>query len=666
MVIVRGYFSGTNKQQKSQAAAVKAAANAAANAGTTTPPQAQTPTSGSLPQGPYTSSSVATSSAPTTASGAPATSMPYAMSTPAQADMQRPQSTSQGQDPNGNTQWGMHGQRSQPMMYHQGSNNDHFAMQQGGDEKRVGHMGDEWNQMFPGGADQQYMNPVSFGYGQEQKNGSHEGGANGYYLPPTSLGANPDGTLGPPLWKLSLFEDDPLRSKSKQLIDFVFPQEMLHERQNNASLQAYLSPQAITRFSSVYVNSLGQHLPWLHTPTFNPLHVYDGLLGVIVCGGALYSEGVSQSEVRSLLSFVQQGIHRTARIHRYMGQYNAQYRYAASPSDIEEFYSLHLLHGLQIWHGSPEERQPARDAMKELMLLTRLFSLDRLAAPDQHDACSYVHCAHEREQLDVVQFNWHTWIEQEKRIRLMCLMLLADSALCLYWNMDPMFDFSSLRLPLPADDAAFEAPNAEACARALGLYGPEAQSKANSTGCSRSHSIDFATTLHALRDPSVEIPLRHTNVYSKFILIHALHNELWLLQRKRSLEGITSGEEDSRSIVMALKCWKQCWDKDIALQYPQTHDMDGPQRTGFCRDGIHFWFLAKALLQPNRMHDWKLGADQKLQLMMKGLSQAKQWSISDAARRGEEPGSVALMDDDYASSDTLVLDMRKLFRPLSN
>lgn len=180
--------------KKSQAAAVKAAANAAANAGSTTPTQPQTPTSASLPGGSYPNTSMAPSSAATSASGAPATTMAYSMSTPAQADMQRPQSTSQGQDPNGNNQWAMHGGRNQPMMYHQGSNSDHFSMQnQGGDDKRVGHMGDEWNQMFQGGADQQYMNPVFSGYDQAQKNGNHENGPNGYYIPPTSLGANPDG-----------------------------------------------------------------------------------------------------------------------------------------------------------------------------------------------------------------------------------------------------------------------------------------------------------------------------------------------------------------------------------------------------------------------------------------------------------------------------------------
>lgn len=80
------------------------------------------------------------------------------------------------------------------MMYHQGSNSDHFAMQnQAGDGKRVtmpnAHM-EEWNQMFPGGGN------FFPGYDSQQdvKNDNHEG-QNGYYIPPTSLGGNADGRL---------------------------------------------------------------------------------------------------------------------------------------------------------------------------------------------------------------------------------------------------------------------------------------------------------------------------------------------------------------------------------------------------------------------------------------------------------------------------------------
>ena len=554
------------------------------------------------------------------------------------------------------------------MMYHQGSSAekfDHFPMQnQGGDDKRVGHMGDDWNQMFPGGPDQQYMNPVFSGYDQAQKNGNHENGQqNGYYLPPTSLGANPDGTHGPRLlWSNPPSQDVLFHLKANRLIDFCFPQESLHEQPNNLHLRDYLRPEAIEHFSNQYVGSLGQHLPWLHVSTFDPVSIYDGLLAVIVCGGALYSDQIPSSDIQELLILVQKGIHRTARIHQYIGQHDIL-QLEASASDIEELYSLHLSYGMQIWHGPPEDRQAAREATKDLMLLTHQFGLDRLANQEQPHAYSYLHNLKPGQKILNSLFDWHKWVEQEKRVRLMSLLVLADCALSLYFNMEP-FDISDVRLPLPADDAAFEAPDANACAQALGLLGAEAQSKVNVTGSLNSQSLSFSSAVKALHDSTTTIPPRATNVYSKFILIHALLTEIWLFQKYRSVHGAHIAEEQHRSIIRSLNQWKQCWDTDISLQYPLSSNHVAPRRIGFCRDGIHFWFLAKALLQPNRMHDHALLPDQKLQLMMKGLGQAKQWSLSDSARRGEEPGSVALIDIDYASSDTLVLDMRKLFRPL--
>jgi len=185
--------------------------------------------------------------------------------------------------------------------------------------------------------------------------------------------------------------------------------------------------------------------------------------------------------------------------------------------------------------------------------------------------------------------------------------------------------------------------------------------------------------MQALHSPNIAIQPRTTNVFSKFILIHALHAEIWHLQRQRSLSGPPASpatqhdrwhtEQNTnslqKSISTAVAKWKQCWDEDMALQYPPANmNSLGPRRVGFCRDGVQFYWLAKAFLQPNRMHDWQLPAEKRFRLVMKGLSMAREWSISDGARRGEEPGSVALIDDDYATSEALNLDMRKLMKPI--
>jgi hypothetical protein len=203
------------------------------------------------------------SNIPTTAGAPPPSSMSYAMNErpPSNQPMQGGPPPS-GMDPNANPQWAMHNARNPQIMYHQNSS-EHF------DDKRnampnAHPMNDEWGQMFPGGTNEPYMNPMFSGYDQSQgdvKNEHHEGGSNGYYIPPTSLGA--DGTPGPPLSNLSISQGDPIQFKSDRLVDFCFPpgiQESLQEQQNNSSLRSCLSVDAIKHFINLYSNFQGRKL----------------------------------------------------------------------------------------------------------------------------------------------------------------------------------------------------------------------------------------------------------------------------------------------------------------------------------------------------------------------------------------------------------------------
>lgn len=435
---------------------------------------------------------------------------------------------------------------------------------------------------------------------------------------------------------------------------------------------------AIKHFLNLYSNFQG-HFPWLHLPTFNIFDCYDGLFLTVICSGAAYSDRITQSLVRTLLLRVKDGINRTARVLRHLDGPLPQF----SPDGIEhdEILAMHMLSNLLIWHGGPAERLAAIDETKTIQSLARRYGLLKLAAPDDLQTYSYLHNLTPGEQADPVRFEWSTWIEQEKRLRLMYLVFSFDAALCMYFNREPTFSASEIALPMPCDDAAWEAPDAESCAQALGLRGPALQARVNSSGSLRLKSLECHHAMSALHSPAISIQPRTTNVYSKFILIHALHAEIWQLQRQRSLSTSLSSPNTNfehrsldrnptnlqRSIVTAVTKWKQCWDEDMMLQYPpSTNNATGPRRVGFCRDGVQFYWLAKAFLQPNRMHDWQLPAEKKFRLVLKGLSMARDWSISDGARRGEEPGSVALIDDDYVTSEALELDMRKLMKPLSN
>ena len=651
--------------KKSQAAAQKAAAAAAQASAAQSPAGQQSsnqpPASSTAVQPSPYATSMPGSSMPTTTTSLPAmSSMPYVNG---QNDSKPPmgQQLQGGQDQNNGPGWGMHNGRNSQLMY----SSNTASPAQGGH-----HVENDWNQFLPPTGNENYMGQM-YGYEQahpEVKNESHESGSNGYYMPSTSLGA--DGTLGPPLWHFNSAHDNPLQLKVKRLVDFCFPQESLHEHPNNVALRACLTVDNVKHFLELYQNYQG-HFPWLHMPTLDLFNIYDGLLLILACSGAVYSDRVSQAEVRRLVLYTKAGIERTSRLLRC---YSTEDTISPSDSDLEELQALFLVQNLTTWHGGPGQRAEARAGSRRLSHLVRQCQLLNLATPGQ-PAYSYLHNIQPGQAIDATQWNWHAWLQQEKRLRIVFLAFLSDAALTLYFNCSPEFQTSEVHLPLPCDDAAWEAPDETRCASALGLHGPYYQSQINITGSLKPRQLNFDYAYRALQDSSMSVlQPRDTNIYGKFILIHALHMDIWRLQKQRSFlnpnaspyaDTVTVNvQTQQHAISLALTRWKQCWDADMQLQYPSGSGMAiAPKRDGFFRDGIHFYWLAKAFLQPNRTRDWQLPADVRFRQFMHGLKKAREWSLSDGAQRGEEPGSVADIDPTYETED-LELDMRKLFRPL--
>jgi hypothetical protein len=111
----------------------------------------------------------------------------------------------------------------------------------------------------------------------------------------------------------------------------------------------------------------------------------------------------------------------------------------------------------------------------------------------------------------------------------------------------------------------------------------------------------------------------------------------------------------------AFDKWKGAWDEDMAVQYPTTSR--SYRRFGFCRDGVHFYWLAKYLTQNIRGLDWNMAPDQRFSQVMNLLTSVKTWVVSDSAKRGENLGSVSAIDKDYGVTD-LTLDMAHFFKPI--
>ncbi|KAI9796121.1 MAG: hypothetical protein M1835_004661 [Candelina submexicana] len=519
----------------------------------------------------------------------------------------------------------------------------------------------------------------------------------GLYATPLTLG-----TPGLPNtfanWNLDSV--DPLQRKADRLIAFCSndgPGSLTTEKN---TLQKLLTVDNFRHFVEKFTNFQG-HWPMIHMPTFDLMEAYDGLVLAIICIGAIYSERPSPGEVRILMENSKRAIERSSEVYGLVsggtGAADNSPKSFESATSIDELQSLTLLQILCVWHGDPNHRESARNNFAIIALLARKTGLLQLAEPG-NSAYSVLHQHGATDEDLKADFNWLVWVEQEKRIRLMFGIWLLDVALIQYFNDFPAkFNAFEVRIPLPADDTTWDAKDPEECAVSLGLNGPEVQKLSNVTGSRLKKQPLFHHALKTLLEPTYNFQPRSTNVYSKFILIHALLADIFKAQRTAILSGnhefggsgtttpinenswVHVSDEDNgpsngqstpisadshrllKSTSQALAKWKKAWDTDIALQYPpSTYNY---RRFGFCRDGVHFYWLAVALLRGNRAADVQLSADARFIQVMKMLKNVKNWAASDGAQRGEEIGSVGDIDESYGV-DSITLDMKKLFTPI--
>ncbi|KKZ66646.1 hypothetical protein EMCG_00209 [[Emmonsia] crescens] len=611
----------------------------------------------------------------------------------------------------------------------------------------------DWTSMFQAGTHDGYMQPMfpasvapvpdsmhsqvdtDRKFYPAATSGQPEGGLNGLYLASTSLGG--DGTLGSyPIWNFNMSQNTPLQCKADRLIDFCFPaglQEPFNLRANNAQLLKHcLTADNVKHFLELFTNYQG-HWPYLHIATFNFLDAYDGLILAMCCIGAVYSDRVDQDLVRNLVAQTKAAILRTSRIQHDLrtdlasdtdSSIKMEFTHPTPllATDIEEMQSIFMLNTLSVWHDGPKQRAAARSDISLFARFIRRFRLLEPAGPENPSCYSLLHNLPPNEAVDISNWNWLAWVEQEKISRLVFMFYLTDSAMAMFFNCPPLLNPQEIKLPLPCDDAAWEARDPQQCADALGLRGPDVQAIVNVTGSRRIKQLEMNQALSALQSPVVDFRPGTTNVYSKFILIHALHIQIWLVQKQMSLgnsfenengKSIDIGTPDGftasniynplsrsdcasmdgtvvksnpssghvtptdgnhnphtniifKSTTQALKKWKRVWDEDMALQYPPTPTSTGTstssRRFGFCRDAVPYYWLAQALLCPSQRDDWKLAPDARLIHIMSMLRKVRGYAQTDAAQRGEDLGSISDIDDGYAIEEDLTLDMKLLFR----
>lgn len=514
--------------------------------------------------------------------------------------------------------------------------------------------------------------------------------------------------------------DDPLQAKVDSLLQHCFPHGPETARGNAAAelMQSALKIDNIKHFAEHYTSYHG-HWPILHMPTFKLSEANNNLVLAMICIGAVYSPRLTVHQVRQMMEFVKSTVYANCTI--YTNTMNGQtHSLGSRPYEVEELQALTMLHILFTWHGDPAQRQASRAEFPTLVRIAKSMDLCQNTMPS-HYAYSVLHSSRTSipPGFNLSQWSWHSWLEQEKRNRSLYQMFVMDAAMVLYFNCVPQFDPLEIRLMLPADDAAWDAPNAQECANALGLAGAQAQQNCNVNGTRKAVQPTMRDAMRTLLDGAASMQPNSTNVYGKFMLIHGLISRIiscqrallhpdgnfqgftlslnnstpatplsqndWMEQnggRSGSISANNSGhvtptasmsptmqgnsvaaQQEKKRLGQALEKWKRNWDIDMDIQYPpsQAHQ----RRFGFSRDGVHFFYLGRSFLQSQQSTDFTLPADLRFKRVMALMKRIKAVVHGDNEGKGQDIGSVGDIDDQYGL-DSLTLDMKLLFRPYNS
>ncbi|AEO55417.1 hypothetical protein MYCTH_2299220 [Thermothelomyces thermophilus ATCC 42464] len=559
----------------------------------------------------------------------------------------------------------------------------------------------DWSQMFQAGAHSPYVNtiPPNTGQGQMQTATKPEpnlGSARVAGIP----GDHPVDSSLFPSWGVPSSYPNSYHQLSSKILNFLQSSPAGASTATSSFLDFYFHADNVRNFLENYTH-FHAHVSILHVPTFRAMETYVGLVAAMCCVGACYSDRIPAANIREIMDLLKAALEGSSRMFASLLQDDGSgtgYEWASfgsNKTDLEELQAIMLTQNLFTWHGTPEQREKARKTFPLIASSARKAGLLRLTTDG-----SLYSMVHQPDfnptNFPISQFSWYSWVEQEKRIRTMYMIFLYDVALGLYFNTGPEFDPFEIRLPLPADDAAWDANDINECAEALGLRGPDAAKARNPDGTRRSSQPEFHQVLKALLDSSYRIQPGSTNLFGKFILIHALLSIMRRAQlgggsaiMNRSATPIpahawfvgTQGSPNNsgratpvdlganlldvqtvKTLMTALDKFKSNWDHDMANQFPPSLAVN-PRRYGFTRDGIHFYWLATYLLKSTRAADLQMAPDQRLAQVIHLLKSVKQWVLTDGAARGEELGSVGDIDASYGVKD-VTLDMTQLFRPL--
>lgn len=512
-------------------------------------------------------------------------------------------------------------------------------------------------------------------------------GAGLYNYGSTPLAATPISLMDGGIvdWNVPITQVDPFAVKCEHLKNILFSD--YHTRLNtpdspsshnseggmsdDSDLKEWIIPHHVEHFVESFRTNFQTHFPALHLPTFDFNSIYDGLALAIMCHGAVYSNrGITVEQVRRLMerSLV-------------ILEQNEPKFFSGDPNgrvlSSDELQARSLFAALSTWHGSERQRDRIRRNYGKLVNMAKNYCYFKPLTPREAGphGWSYYHQTDKSLKLSP-EWNWLAWIEQEKRNRIMFGLFLLDAAFVIYYNEKPRIGLFDLRLTLPADDAAWEAATSDECYNLLGLNGVEASAK-NVSGTRKAKQPELSTQLEEILTIGREYRVGATNAYGKFILIHAIHVYVWQKQREFGLghwsthnppntepnSRITTQQKNleilqfNQTVGQALDKWKKAWDADLISQFSNQ------RRSGFCRDGIAFYWLA-VLFTRQKKRDLVLRDVRDRQV----VAQVQQM-LETVNRRPRSPyslqeaGAVSGIDKKYGI-DELAFDMKLLLAPI--
>jgi len=510
---------------------------------------------------------------------------------------------------------------------------------------------------------------------------------------------NPTDSTVSPTWGVSPAHPNSYTHLSDKIIRFLQPAGAPTSTSNLVAL--VFQPASIRQLLDNYAH-FHTHFSMLHLPTFDVMKAWVGLSAGMCCIGACYATTLPPVGVRDIMDSFALALQVSSHLFSSLTQ-EPQSGYQSPPfgsgrTDVDELQATMLSQVLNTWHGTPAQREKARRTFTFIASFVRRSGLLQLSnAPFLYSPTHQPDFS--PRTFNISTFDWASWVEQETRIRLMYFVFLSDAASGLYFNRGPEFDAFEIPLPLPADDAAWDARNATECAEALGLHGPQLARHRNRDGTRHCNQPGLHMVLKALFNSSYQIQPGATNLYGKFIIIHAilailrrvqmngsaallgrsdapLPQYAWFADTSVNPGANMSGRgtpvqvdaklldrETVKRFAMVLDKFKYIWDNDMAIQFPPNVPAPS-QRYGFSRDGIHFYWVASHMLKNTRVADLQLPADERFARTIHILKSVKAWVMSDAYSRGEEMGSVGEIDAAYGTTGP-DLDMTQLFRRVS-